>query len=48
MSKEQMLELIKLLSALESWGFISNNRLPDHLIERIDEHVTLLTQEVLK
>lgn len=48
MTKEQMLELIKVLSALEAWTFGSNSRLPDYLIERIDTCIESLVKEVLK
>ena len=48
MTKEQILQLIKLLSAVESWSFADKHRMPDYLYERIDEAMTLLEQEVLK
>ena len=48
MTKEQALEILKLLSALESWGFATNHRLPDYLHERLCSAVDLLTVEVLK
>ena len=35
MTKEQILELIKLLSALESWSFSSKTDIPDYLKENI-------------
>lgn len=35
MTKEQALEIIKLLSALESWGFAQGKTLPDYLHERL-------------
>lgn len=48
MSKAQVLELIKLLSALESWSFSAGQRMPDYLLELLDKCVSELTEEVLK
>ena len=48
MTKEQILQIIKLLTALESWSFSNERQMPDYLYERIDEVMTLLEQEVLK
>ena len=48
MTKQQLIELIKLLSALESWSFANNQRLPDYLLERIDTSMERLEAEVLK
>jgi hypothetical protein len=48
MTKEQILQLIKLLSAVESWSFAHNHQMPDYLYERIDESMKLLEKEVLK
>lgn len=48
MSKEQLLELIKLLSALESWSFSAGQRMPDYLFEKIDKAMDELTKEILK
>ena len=48
MTKEQMLEIIKLLSALESWSFSAGHRMPDYLFEKIDKAMDELTREVLK
>ena len=48
MTKEQMLEIIKPLSALESWSFSAGQRMPDYLFEKIDKSMDDLTQEVLK
>ena len=48
MTKEQALQLIKLLSAVESWSYADKHRMPEYLYERIDEAMTLLEQEVLK
>ena len=48
MTKEQLLELIKLLSALESWSFSDGQKMPDYLFEKIDKAMDELTREVLK
>jgi len=48
MTKEQILQLIKLLSAVESWSFAHNHKMPDYLYERIDDSMKVLEQEVLK
>jgi hypothetical protein len=48
MNKEQALELLKLLSALESWSFANGQRLPDYLHERMCNAIETLTMEVLK
>jgi hypothetical protein len=35
MTKQQYLELIQLLSALESWSFSCKTNLPDHMHEQL-------------
>ena len=47
MTKSDALDLLMLLSALESWMFSVDKRPPDYLIERIDTAVELLKKEVL-
>lgn len=48
MTKQDMLDIIKLLSALESWSFSLSKTLPCHLLESIDRNIQLLESEVLK
>ena len=48
MTKEQILDIIKLLSALEGWSFAEKHRLPDHLLENLDKTVETLSKELLK
>ena len=48
MTKEQCLDILMLLSALESWSFSVNSSLPDYLGERIGNAIELLSAEVLK
>ena len=47
MTKAQILDTIKLLSALEAWSFAEKHRLPDYLIENLDKSVEVLSSEVL-
>lgn len=46
--KEFALEVIKLLSAIESWGFATKNCLPDYMHDHLQSIVDRLTKEVLK
>ena len=48
MTKEQLIELVKLLSALESWSFSSQSVMPEYLYEKLDKQVKAITQEILK
>ena len=48
MTKEQILNALKLLSALEAWSFSNNNRLPDYLLEDLDRTIAEMGAEVLK
>ena len=48
MTKEQILDVIKLLSALEGWSFAEKHRLPDYLLENLDKTVEMLSKELLK
>ena len=47
MTKEQILDAIKLLSALEAWSFAEKHRLPDYLLEDLDKTIEVLSAEVL-
>ena len=46
MSKQQALDIIKLLSAVESWSFADKHRMPDYLYEKISESIDVLTIEL--
>lgn len=46
--KELAIDLIKLLSALESWSFSSGTTMPDYLFERLDSSIEKLTEEILR
>ena len=48
MNKEFALDLIKLLSAMESWSFTTKERLPDYLVEPLNLAINKLGDEVLK
>ena len=48
MTKEQIVELIKLLSAMESWSFADKHVMPAYLYEKISDAMDVLTKEVLK
>ena len=48
MTKEQILDLLQLLSALESWGVSNGQGMPDFLLEQINDSVEVLRNEVLK
>ena len=48
MTKEFALDLIKLLSAMESWSFSTKESLPDFLLENLNDAVAKLSEEVLK
>ena len=48
MTKEQALQIIKLLSAVESWSFAHNHQMPEYLYEKIEEAMAVLEREVLK
>ena len=48
MTKEQALQIIKLLSAVESWSFAHSHQMPEYLYEKIEAAMAVLEQEVLK
>lgn len=47
MDKKQALELLMLLSGLESWILAKECVLPDHLIVAIERYVEILSTQVL-
>ena len=47
MTRQDKLEILMLLSALESWSFSMQSGLPDYLHERLSNTMTLLEKEVL-
>ncbi|MFM7011489.1 MAG: hypothetical protein ACKO0Z_19530 [Betaproteobacteria bacterium] len=48
MTKADYLELLLLLSALESWGFSAQSRLPDYLEDRLSVLIAKLSDAVLE
>lgn len=46
-TKPQALDLLMLLSALESWSFSTGKPMPDYLLERLDVALAVLRDEVL-
>lgn len=48
MTKEDCLEIIKLLSAIESWMFSVEKRVPDYLHDSLTNTVEALSKEILK
>ncbi len=46
--RELDLRVLMLLSALESWSFANNHRLPDHTLDELNDVCEALKQEVLK
>jgi hypothetical protein len=48
MTREQILQIIKLLSALESWGFSNKHMFPDYLHDDLCRSVKMLEAELLK
>jgi len=47
MIKPDALEIIILLSALESWAFSTGKPLPDYLMDRLQNAIDALRNEVL-
>lgn len=48
MEKRTALELLELLSALESWSFSTKTQLPDYLLERLDNNIERLRAVILE
>jgi len=48
MTKQELLALLKLLSAIESAMSISRAQLPNYLFEQIDAAVAVLEREILE
>jgi len=47
MTNKEILELIKLLSAVESWSFNNNRGMPDYMYEKIDSSMEILERQIL-
>jgi len=48
MTKEEAIAAIKLLSALESWAYSQQNRLPDYLVDDIQRSMGVMERIVLE
>ena len=48
MTKQQMLDTLKVLSALEAWSFANHHRLPDYLLDDLNKAVAVLSEGILK
>ena len=48
MTKEEILDTIKLLSALEAWSFAEKHQIPVYLQEDLDKVIAALSTEVLR
>lgn len=49
MTKEDLLEIIMLLSAVESWSLCDRNKsMPDYLAERLSNVINRVREELLK
>ena len=48
MTKEEALQAMMLLSALESWAFSTKNLLPDYLHEELHKSMEVLSKIVLE
>ena len=48
MTKEELLSLLRLLSALETLMLMASTRIPEHLHEQMEDAAKLLTREILK
>jgi len=47
MTTPDLLQIMRLLSALESWGFHGDKPIPDHLSDQITSALDLLEREIL-
>lgn len=48
MTKPDLISILKLLSALESWSFAQNVRMPDYLYDQISCTLASIEAEILK
>jgi hypothetical protein len=48
MTHKEILEIIKLLSAVESWSFADKHQMPGYLLEQLEACLEVLEKELLK
>ena len=44
----ELLAMMRLLSALESWGNATSNHIPDYLQEQLTDGVSVLERDIIK
>lgn len=47
MTKQEAIQTLKLLSAMESWAYSQTTRLPDYLVEDIQRSMEVLERIIL-
>ena len=47
MTKQDKLDIMMMLSAIESWTFSAQSRFPDYLHERLSDTIEKLNREVI-
>ena len=48
MTKTELLRLLRLLSALESWAFAQGKTLPDYIHEQLGDSMAVVEHEILR
>jgi hypothetical protein len=48
MTRQEILELLMLLSAMESWMLASKSTMPDYLHDKLCNAIELLSKEIFK
>ena len=48
MNRQDKLAMLMLLSAIESWSFSVQTRMPEYLHDRIDAMIDVLKEEILE
>lgn len=48
MTTQELLQLMRLLAALESWAFAQGKMLPDYLHDDLSNSVNMIEREILK
>jgi hypothetical protein len=48
MTREELLKIMRLLSALEAIGLMRDQRMPDYLLEQLNDAVEMIEREILK
>lgn len=48
MRKEEALQIIKLLSAMESWALAQNKQMPEYLLQHLRDALDVLERVVLE